>query len=555
MASRRDELNAYSFARKRTNAAFLKPLPNGSIESAPKPFKAVVPSIVMGVLVLVGFGACGIIKPVAPQGWDTVGTNVIVGDESTTRYVVLNSTDSNGKKQKLLHPILNLASAKLLLDPKKFQVVKVKESELDGKLPHGPAIGIPYAPDRLPSPADVDKPKTWAVCDRPGNSGINNKTEQAVFVLGGKDKQLVDDTRKGKLDLHQALYVEDPDHQKWLVDHNGFAFQMIANLGQAVTEQQTHTKHTDTEADRALRRIIFGSKAEPQQVTADFMNTLVKSPFPIVMPKVDGAGGTTTDSRVPEAAKKVGSILLSGDGQKYVVVKDGVEQVSNFVANLLEQGDNAASVNGSGGGALKPVNVATGSVRPKPDDTNHPITFLGKIPGKGIDNPWPSEMVTAANDFTHGSQTGGLTTPTNNGVSCSVYKGTTTKYPGVEELGYANGIPNMTTWVGDDYPAKIASGATSYVTPGSGLLYQQTDTAAQKSGSLFLVTDTGLRYSIPRNNDSANKAGSDKQDIDQSQIHLGYGDAHPPLLLSAWSKLLSAGPSLDVHSAEQPQAS
>ncbi|MFI2186037.1 type VII secretion protein EccB [Streptomyces sioyaensis] len=554
MASRRDELNAYSFARKRTNAAFLKPLPNGSIESAPKPLKAVVPSIVMSVLVLVGFGACGIIKPVAPQGWDAVGTNVIVGDESTTRYVVLNSSDSNGKKQKLLHPILNLASAKLLLDPKKFQVVKVKESELDGKLPHGPAIGIPYAPDRLPSSAEADKPKTWAVCDRPG-SGENSKTQQAVFVLGGKDKQLVDDTTKGKLDLHQALYVEDPDHVKWLVDHNGFAFRMIANAKQAFLEQQNNIKHTDTEADRALRRVIFGSQAEPQQVSAEFMNTLVKSPLPIVMPTVDGAGGTTTASGVPSAARKVGSILQAGDGQKYVVVRDGVEQVSNFVAKLLEQGDNAAAVNGSSSTALEPVNVATGSVRPKLDDTNHPVTFLGKVPGKDIDNPWPQEVISAANDFAHGSQTGGLTTPTKNGVSCSVYKGTNAKYPGVEQLGYANGIPDMGTWVGKDYPAKIASGSTSYVTPGSGLLYQQVDTPAQKSGSLFLVTDTGLRYSIPRNNDSATKAGSDKQDVDQARTHLGYGDAHPPLLLSAWSKLLSAGPALDVHSAAQPQAS
>lgn len=225
MASRRDELNAYSFARKRTNAAFLKPLPNGSIESAPRPLKAVVPSIVVGVLVLVGFGACGILKPVAPQGWDEVGKNVIVGDQSTTRYIVLENKDRNGKSQKLLHPILNLASARLLLDPK-FSVVKVKESELDGKLPHGPAIGIPYAPDRLPATEDADKPKTWAVCNRPG-TGENSKPQQAVFVLAGKDKQLVEDN-KGKLDLHQALYVEDPDGKKWLVDNSGKAFAFNA---------------------------------------------------------------------------------------------------------------------------------------------------------------------------------------------------------------------------------------------------------------------------------------------------------------------------------------
>lgn len=226
MASRRDELNAYSFARKRTNAAFLKPLPNGSIESAPRPLKAVVPSIMMGVVMLVGFGACGILKPVAPQGWDEVGKNVIVGDKSTTRYIVLKQG-----KQKLLHPILNLASARLLIDPN-FKVVKVKEEELDGKIPHGPAIGIPYAPDRLPTTEDADAPKTWAVCNRPG-SGLNSKPQQSVFILGGKDKQAVEG--KGKLGPSQALFVEDPQHKKWLVDSEGKAFEFNGGAKRSTT--------------------------------------------------------------------------------------------------------------------------------------------------------------------------------------------------------------------------------------------------------------------------------------------------------------------------------
>ncbi|MGG2459048.1 type VII secretion protein EccB [Streptomyces sp. RGM 3693] len=555
MASRRDELNAYSFARKRTNAAFLKPLPNGSIESAPKPLKAVVPSVVMGVLATVVFGALGVFSPVAPQGWDTVGGNVLVGDESTTRYVVLENKDANGTKQKLLYPVLNLASAKLLLDPKKYKVVKVKESELDGKLPHGPAIGIPYAPDRLPTASQVDKAKTWAVCDRPG-SGENSKSQQAVFVLDGKDKQALDDTKKGKLDFHQALYVEDPDGVQWLVDNNGFAFQMIADASQAMREAQGGVKHTDVEEDRTLRRIIFGSQAEPQKVSAEFMNTLVKSPYAISMPVVAGAGSPHSDPDLPAAAQKVGSILQDSNGQKYVVLFDGVAQVSNFVANLLEQGPNAAKLNGNNGKALQPVSVSTGSIRHlKLDATNRPYTFYGKVAGTDLDNPWPKDTVSAANDFAHGSQTSGLGSPTQDGVSCSVYKGTTTKYPGVDKLGFPNGVPNMGTWVGKDYPAKIAPGATTYVTPGSGLLYQQISNPKATSGSLFLVTDTGLRYSIPRNNDSATKAGSDKQEQDQAQVHLGYGEAHPPLMLEAWSKLLSAGPQLDVTSARKPQAS
>ncbi|MFG2529793.1 type VII secretion protein EccB [Streptomyces sp. NPDC048516] len=539
MASRRDELNAYSFARKRTNAAFLKPLPNGSIESAPKPLKAVVPSIVMGVVMLVGFGACGILKPVAPQGWDEVGKNVIVGDESTTRYIVLKS-----HHQKLLHPILNLASARLLIDPQ-FKVVKVKESELDGKLPHGPALGIPYAPDRLPGSEDADKPKTWAVCNRPG-TGTNSKPQQAVFVLAGKDKKLVED--KGKLDVHQALYVEDPKGKKWLVDNNGMAFGFNST-------RMGGWAGSRVDGDALLRRIVFGPNAQPQKVSQQYMDTLLTLPdqLSISMPQVEQAGTMTTAPKVPEKGKRVGSILEDSDGQKYVVEKDGVEQVTKFVARLLEQGSNARKLH-SDGSPIVPVPVAASSISPKKDDSGNLTTYLGKAFGD-FDSPWPKEAVSPANNF--GSQGGGLVTPTRSGVSCSIYNGTNNKYPGGEEkqLGYPNGVPDMQTWVGKDYPAKLASGASSYVTPGSGLLYTEVATPQAKSGSLFLATDTGLRYSVPRNNDGGDKAGNDKQEVDQSRLHLGYGGTHPPLIPKAWSTLLSEGPALDIRSAMKPQSS
>ncbi|MFI7104286.1 type VII secretion protein EccB [Streptomyces sp. NPDC050161] len=546
MASRRDELNAYSFARKRTNAAFLKPLPNGSIESAPRPLKAVLPSVLVGVLILVGFGACGILKPVAPKGWDAVGENVIVGDKSTTRYVVLNSKNpESGKNEKLLHPVLNLASAKLLLDPDKYKVVKVKESELDGKIPHGPAIGIPYAPDRLPSKDDAGAAKVWAVCDRPG-SGANSKAQQAVFVLGGKDKKLVEG--KGRVGLNQALYVRDPDGVRWLVDQKGFAFQIDSSGGGHIKPPQGKEA-----TDSVLRRVIFRD-AEPQDVTKQWMDTLVKSPVPIYMPQVPGVGKPSHAEGLPSNYTKIGTVLEVPDGQKYVVTAEGVQQVSDFIAKLLLQGQNATDLH-PGGEALEPEHVSTSSFTPQTED-GRSAKFMGKVPGTDVDLPWPTEAVEMANNF-EGSQTGSLTAPTDNGVSCSVYDGTATKLPGGADkaLGYPNGIPNMQTWVGKDYPAKIASGASAYVTPGSGLLYQEVNTAAQKEGSLFLVTDTGLRYSVRVNNDSAGKAGNAQEETNKAALRLGYKGVHAPPILKSWSSLLSAGPNLDVDSARHPQTS
>src|SRR5437879_2808749 len=59
MAKRRDELAAYTFARKRTVAAFLAPSPGGSDEGAPRPVHMVMPSLAVGVVLVVGFIAWG----------------------------------------------------------------------------------------------------------------------------------------------------------------------------------------------------------------------------------------------------------------------------------------------------------------------------------------------------------------------------------------------------------------------------------------------------------------------------------------------------------------
>ena len=186
MASRRDELNAYTFARRRLVSQFLRPDPNGTEEGAPRPLRAVVPGAIVTAVVLAVFGAWGMFSPTAPQNWDQPGENIIISSKSTTRYVVLKT---NGKTQ--LHPVLNMSSAKLLLTPDKGKVINVAESVLDnGKIPHGPTLGIPYAPDRLPEAKEAGSAKRWAVCERPGEGG--RAIQKAAFVFAERDMTKVE---------------------------------------------------------------------------------------------------------------------------------------------------------------------------------------------------------------------------------------------------------------------------------------------------------------------------------------------------------------------------
>ncbi|XIE80438.1 type VII secretion protein EccB [Streptomyces sp. SBR177] len=513
MASRRDELNAYTFAKKRTVAAFLQPSPSGTEEGAPRPLRAVLPGVIVGALVIAGFGAWGMFRPTAPKGWDKPGTNVIIGKQSTTRYVVL--TTGKGKDKKtLLHPVLNLASARLLLNPDDYHVVQVDDAELDkGNPPRGPILGIPYAPDRLPAEGDAGTAKRWAVCEQPGG-GNGGSVQKATFLFAKRDLGRTDNTNK--LTPGQVLYVKgQKDSAQYLVDHTG-------------------TKYRVVETSKNLTSALFGSR-QPQQVTDDWLATL-KDGSPVDFPPIPGTVGADAHVRgglTPEQ-DKVGMVLIAQTGsgpQHYVVLEGKVQPVSEFTAWLLIQSPSTDSLDMSG--KATPVDLQSLT----PDST----PFAGQL-------RWPERKSTQINSV------GGAGS---RDTVCSVLESVDSK-----------GRTTLSTWAGPKYPADITAGGTStYVTPGTGLLYTQIQgKQSTPDGSLFLVTDTGLRYAVQANGDSDSGrseigTGNQQQTTDgrpepsDAQKRLGYEKVTPVLVPMEWSEFLSKGPRLDTNSARQPQGS
>jgi type VII secretion protein EccB len=520
MASRRDELNAYTFARKRTVAAFLQPSPTGSEEGAPRPLRTVLPSLVVGALIVAGFGALGLFKPDAPQDWDKPDTSVIVGKQSTTRYVVL-TTGTGKNKQVLLHPVLNLASARLLLNPENFSVVQVSDDILDaGKPPRGAVLGIPNAPDRLPSASEAGKTKHWAVCERPGagrgSSGEAN-VEKAAFVFSTRDFKRTEGP--GKLTGGQTMYVQDTqDHKRYIVSANGTKYEVTGAVSDPLT------------------RILIGN-AQPEPVTGDWLATL-HTGTPVGFPDVPdigapahvGGGLTPTEDRV-------GTVLRAPTGsgpQQYVVLPGKVQPVTDFTAWLLVNSEDAAAHLGGSGGKNAVMDVDAAAISPE-------TTFFDA--GKH----WPKARSTTVNSASGGRDT-----------VC-----------GVLDRTRSDGSTTLSAWAGGAYPATIPDngGTSTYVTPGSGELYTEVQGGrASAGGSMFLVTDTGLRYAVQANGDSDSKrskigAGDDQKTQDGSpqpsgaQARLGYQAVTPAPVPVAWSDWLSKGPRLDTNSARQPQGS
>ncbi|WP_371576520.1 type VII secretion protein EccB [Streptomyces sp. NBC_01314] len=507
MASRRDELNAYTFAKRRTLASFLQPSPSGSEEGAPKPLRALWPGVIIGVVILAVFGGIGMFSPTAPKGWDKAEEHVIVASDSTTRYVVLKT---DGQKQ--LHPVLNMASAKLLLDPGKADVITVDEKILDsGKPPHGATIGIPYAPDRLPSADEAEIAKRWAVCERPGDGG--RAIQKAAFVLA--EKEFSRTGGANKLSGGELMYVVGPDERtRYVVDARGTAYQLA------------------DPADTELLKALDTQGRDPQRVSQEWLDTLHKGD-PISIPGIDGTPGSKANASTGlEQYDKVGEVIKAYDGQRmqyYVVLPGEVARVSEFVATLLLNSGDLVGV----GQAGEAQQVHPGAVA---DST----TF-------GADKTWPTFRPKTVNDGTEA--TSGRNTV------CNVLLSVGSK-----------GRTKLSTWVGTDFPARLPTGSSSaYVTPGSGQLYRQFQGTETTAGGVFLVTDTGLRYALQSNSDSVTddegvgtSAKRREEELNQAKIaqtRLGYEKVTPSPVPVQWSTFLPTGPRLSEAAARQPQGS
>lgn len=158
MRSRRDQLQAYQFLRRRIVAALL----TGEPDSPEAPMRRIVRTAFAGVMiaVMIGavFGVIGVLKKGGATSWQT--TDTIVVDKDSNAIYVWAAAKQNGPRQ--LHPMVNLTSARLFLGSD-------KKKNLSGKslagIPRTPLKGIRDAPLSVPSPKDlIGGP--WAVCAR-----------------------------------------------------------------------------------------------------------------------------------------------------------------------------------------------------------------------------------------------------------------------------------------------------------------------------------------------------------------------------------------------------
>jgi len=253
------------------------------------------------LLAVVVCAAAFVLSILKPAG--TSGNQVVLAERSSNElYVRINDT---------LHPVLNLASARLIAG-KPDDPTPVKPSEID-RFPLGNKVGIPDAPSRMAQNPARDA--RWLVCDAaggpdagttviagdpvpgPGHAGAMAATAAVLASIdGGKTTWLIWGNKRSKIDLANA--------------------PVASAIGISV----------DTPTARPINRAL--------------LNLIPESP-PLVVPFIPNAGDPP---RFPwpapgQAAPLIGSVIVDHQENNalryYVVNPEGLQPISAVVAAIL----------------------------------------------------------------------------------------------------------------------------------------------------------------------------------------------------------------------------
>jgi type VII secretion protein EccB len=198
MATKNDLIEAQNFSRRRLLTAFVSGAPGGRELEPAKPLRAVVVAVALTAAVILAGVFYGIIQPGLPNGWQN--NRLIVAKDTGARYVTAKG---------VLHPVINIVSARLLIPSEQFTVVTTSEHSLAGIKLGGP-VGIVGAPDALPA-TDRLVNDGWSACVsddggtavRVGGPGVTS-TPRAVVVSSGGARYVIAGERRFAVDPDQT---------------------------------------------------------------------------------------------------------------------------------------------------------------------------------------------------------------------------------------------------------------------------------------------------------------------------------------------------------------
>ncbi|ORU97936.1 type VII secretion protein EccB [Mycobacterium bohemicum] len=388
------------------------------------------------VLVVTGVAGCFVFSLIRPAG--SAGTNPVLADRSTAALYVKVGDD--------LHPVLNLTSARLIVG-RPVDPTTVKSSELD-RFPRGNLIGIPGAPERMVQNTSHDA--DWTVCDAVAGTGRGAHSTGVTVIAGAPDSH---GARAAALGRAQGVLVDFPGERgtgTWLlwdgrrsrIDLADHAVTGALGLG------------TDLPAARPIAPGLF--------------NAIPEAP-PLSAPTIPNAGAPAGYPVPAPVGAVVASYALdpSGTPRYYAVLPDGLQPISPVLAAILR---NTNSYGLDQPPRLGPDGVAKLPVSRMLDTARYPDQQITLVDAA-------KDPVTCA----HWSKPAGAATS-----SESLLSGSSLPIPeSIHTVDLVGGGANATA-------TRVA------LAPGTGYFTQTVGggPAAPGTGSLFWVSDTGVRYGI-----------------------------------------------------------
>ena len=423
MQTQRDRVAAHTALVGRMSAALLYGRTTYEEPPARRVWFGLVCGLGVGVLVGVGFGVYGLLKPLPSTAWATHGAVVV--EKETGMTMVWEGG--------VLVPVTNYASA-LLRAGDQAHVETVDRARLIGVERAGP-VGIPGAPDSLPTPDDLVQGPVLFCLPRFGSGAPGATGELAVLV--------------SKTDLSEPVAAES---YVWVQDEEGAVWVIAADRRMRV----------DDPSAAALG--LLGST--PPTAPRELLETLPEGPS-IAAATIEGDGEGVDGSPYP-----VGRLLVhrpaTGGTQHFVQLRDGVARLSATESALME---------------------AAGSSRPAPLDAAA-LAAARRSSDDGLVSRIPDLLAMAP--IAAGDRDLCVSwEPVAGGVASRV----TTVPAGAAGSGMVHGD---STGAGEDSAPLPSEVVGASVQPMTGLLVVATPLPvdALDQPEVHLVTDTGLRYRL-----------------------------------------------------------
>jgi type VII secretion protein EccB len=320
--------------------------------------RATIVGFVLAALGVLGFIVFGLISPSPSPPKD----GIVIGEQSGAVYV-------KTENPAMLIPTFNLASARLLIMAQQqkggqgaatgggtpeVKTANVVPDEQLKDIPRGRLTGIVDGPQLLPS-KDLRISDNWAVCDNikidpslPAQEGLKQaKTETTVYAGQAQLGR--------ELSTKEALLVAADDGKTYLI------YRLSSNPNQP--NANTVRAEVDT-SKPSVRSALNLSQAQPRHISMGMLNA-IPPVAKLTPPTVEGAGGTSKFDLDGLPVGQVFSVSRAGGGKEfYAILQNGIQQISNAVADMIRFERNASA------GSIADISPdkTSGIPRVQPDD-------------------------------------------------------------------------------------------------------------------------------------------------------------------------------------------